>query len=267
MHGLIRRNHARFHNTTKLFPLGCNRQAEEIPIYLRPEKFLRWPLAAPRQNRRENIPRSLSARANAKLPPRAPSLEQPSPRQTRIILCAPAASSTGIRDHPAAPASNRNPSEAQLFAFDSCSSSTRIVGVSSTARRKRNHASSGTCRTSFAAQYRSDPRRSIQTLRPATVNPSRAASAPHSGSAPTIISAAPLRPLPPNVDRNASPPSISAQASSCAVRALKAESSKLVRPEHDGPKISVSAPRGNPPVNESISGMPLETVTTSWRSR
>src|ERR1700735_268166 len=65
----------------------------------------------------------------------------------------------------------------------------------------------------------------------------------------------------------ASHPSIRANASAVAVLAAKAESSKLVRPEQAGPKISVSAPRGKPPANESISAMPVETVSTAWRSR
>src|SRR5271154_2577833 len=65
----------------------------------------------------------------------------------------------------------------------------------------------------------------------------------------------------------ASHPSISAHASAWAVLAAKAESSKLVRPEQVGPKISVSAPRGKPPASESISAMPVETVSTTWRSR
>src|SRR5271154_4416574 len=65
----------------------------------------------------------------------------------------------------------------------------------------------------------------------------------------------------------ASHPSISAHASAWAVLAAKAESSKLVRPEQAGPKISVSAPRGKPPASESISAIPVETVSTTWRSR
>ena len=52
-----------------------------------------------------------------------------------------------VRSQQAPSASIRNPKEAQVFAFDSCSKSTKTVGVSSTARRKRNHDSSGTCRT------------------------------------------------------------------------------------------------------------------------
>jgi hypothetical protein len=35
----------------------------------------------------------------------------------------------------------------------------------------------------------------------------------------------------------------------------------LVRPEDAIPQISVRAPRGNPPVNSSISRMPLETIS------
>src|SRR5271156_1261838 len=178
----------------------------------------------------------------------------------------PAALSTGIRDQPAAPASSRNPNEAQLFAFDSCSSSIRIVGVSSTARRKRNQESSGTWRTSRGAISLKST--AINPKPPPCSNKSVARSVcstfrqrPHNNFRNSTPAAAA------ECGSNASPPSINAQDSSCAVRARRAESSKLVRPEHDGPKISVSAPRGKPPVNKSISGMPLETVTTSWRSR
>jgi hypothetical protein len=65
---------------------------------------------------------------------------------------------------------------------------------------------------------------------------------------------------------NASHPSIRAHASAFIVLTLKAENSKLVRPEQGGPKISVSAPRGNPPANASTSEMPVGTFS-AWRSR
>src|SRR5271168_3977800 len=226
---------------------------------------------------------SLAARGSAAKPPRkypslplcmrerdtAPRALRPSsshPQGSREKSTRSATPSIGIRDQPTAPDSSRNPNEAQLFAFDSCSSSIRIVGVSSTARRKRNQESSGTCRTSRGAislrstainpkpppcSNRSVARSVCSTFRQRTHNNFR-------NSTPAAAA---------ECGSNASPPSINAQDSSCAVRALKAESSKLVRSEHDGPKISVSAPRGNPPVNKSISGMPLETVTTSRRSR
>src|SRR5260370_25794315 len=59
----------------------------------------------------------------------------------------------------------------------------------------------------------------------------------------------------------------SAHTSPSAVREAKAESSKLVRPEHAAPQISVIAPRGNPPTSASISGMPVDTNSNALRSR
>src|ERR1700684_1305566 len=279
MHGLIRQNHRQISQPQPLFPLDCNRQAEKIQFYPRLKNsfaFAGHPRLRSKTAAKISRAPFLHPRTRY-FPPRAPSFEQPSPRQTRIIRRAPKsrfhrtphpppAPPTGIRHPPPAPASNRNPNEAQLFAFDSCSSSIKIVGVSSTARRNRNQESSGTCRTSRGAislkstainpkpppcNSKSVARSVCSTFRQRTHNNFR-------NSTPAASA---------ECGSNASPPSISAQASSCAVRALNAASSKLVRPEHEGPKISVSAPRGNPPVNKSISGMPLETVTTSWRPR
>ena len=168
--------------------------------------------------------------------------------------------------HEAPSAPIRNPKEAQVFAFDSCSKSTRTVGVSSTALRKRNHDSSGTCRTN----------RGAISLKSTAMNPNpppcksksvarKLCSIFLQRTHKSFRSSTPAASA--ECGSKASAPSIKAQASSCAVRALKAESSKLVRPEQEGPKISVNAPRGNPPVNESISGMPVETVVTTLRSR
>src|SRR5258707_10707374 len=61
--------------------------------------------------------------------------------------------------------------------------------------------------------------------------------------------------------------STSAHTSPSAVREAKAESSKLVRPEHAAPQISVIAPRGNPPTNASISDTPVDTNSKALRSR
>jgi hypothetical protein len=52
-----------------------------------------------------------------------------------------------VAAHRASPLSKRNTNDAHVFACDSCSSNSKIVGVSSTARRKRNQAFSGTWRT------------------------------------------------------------------------------------------------------------------------
>ena len=65
----------------------------------------------------------------------------------------------------------------------------------------------------------------------------------------------------------ASRPSTRAQTSPSTVREASAANSKLVRPEHGGPQISVKPPRGNPPVRSSISAIPAETVSAILRSR
>src|ERR1700677_2684252 len=267
MHCLIRQNHRQIsqHNKNyfRLAATGRLKQSQSIRVLKIPALAVPGAAAKPPRKypafpfctrERDTSPRALRPSRNHR-------------QGTREYSTAPpAALSTGSRDQPAAPASSRSPNEAQLFAFDSCSSSTKTVGVSSTARRKRNQESRGTCRTSRGAMSlkstainpnpppcnnKSVARSVCSTFRQRTHNNFR-------NSTPAASA---------ECGSNASPPSINAQASSCAVRALKAESSKLVRLEHEGPKISVSAPRGNPPVNKSISGMPLETVTTSCRSR
>ena len=157
--------------------------------------------------------------------------------------------------HEAPSAPIRNPKEAQVFAFDSCSKSTRTVGVSSTALRKRNHDSSGTCRTN----------RGAISLKSTAMNPNpppcksksvarKLCSIFLQRTHKSFRSSTPAASA--ECGSKASAPSIKAQASSCAVRALKAESSKLVRPEEEGPKISVNAPRGNPPVTNRFPECP-----------
>src|SRR5579883_2733330 len=62
-----------------------------------------------------------------------------------------------------------------------------------------------------------------------------------------------------------SQPSTSAHASASLVLPAKAETSRVARPEQGGPQISVSAPRGNPPVSESTSETPNGAVSTRIR--
>src|ERR1700683_2367908 len=173
---------------------------------------------------------------------------------------------SSVVDHRAGSASIRKTSEAQVLAFDSGSSTTRIVGVSSTARRKRNQTSSGTWpSTSARISLRS---RAMKPKPPPCKSRSvarKVCSMFRHRTQSNCFSSTPAASA--ECGSKASHPSISAQASARAVLAAKAENSKLVRPEQAGPKISVSAPRGKPPASESISAMPVETVSTTWRSR
>jgi len=63
----------------------------------------------------------------------------------------------------------------------------------------------------------------------------------------------------------ASSASTKAQTSSLSVACARIESSRLVRPEEAGPKISVRQPRGRPPVAWSTSGMPEQTHSGDGR--
>src|SRR6202022_3346678 len=65
---------------------------------------------------------------------------------------------------------------------------------------------------------------------------------------------------------SASVVSTRAQTSSRRVAAARAASSTLVRPEEAKPEISLRHPRGRPPVRESISRMPLETLSGEGRT-
>ena len=205
------------------------------------------------------------ARSTSPLPP-APQLP-PSKRAdefaaqkspTRFSL---AASTHRPRSNP-----TRNTSDAHVFAFASCSISIRIVGVSSTTRRNRNHAFNGTCRTVAAGI----------SLRSTAIipNPPPCNSKSVDRSACSIFrqrthsscfNSTPAAAAP--CGSKASRPSTSAHTSACAVRDASAETSRLVRPEQGGPQISVNPPRGNPPVSASISGTPADTISTSFRSR
>lgn len=62
--------------------------------------------------------------------------------------------------------------------------------------------------------------------------------------------------------------STTAQTSSCWVASASVANMKLVRPEDAGPKISVRAPRGKPPLmNESICGIPVAITSAGLFSR
>jgi hypothetical protein len=50
------------------------------------------------------------------------------------------------------------------------------------------------------------------------------------------------------------------------VAAAKADNNMLVRPEEDGPQISLKHPRGKPPVSPSISRTPVEIISGAGRT-
>jgi len=171
-----------------------------------------------------------------------------------------------VCDHVVSRARSRSTREAQLFAFDSCSRTRRIVGVYSTARRKRNHTGRETERTTcVGVSLRSS---AIKPKPPPWISRSVARRAWSAFRQRTQTSCRSLTPaISAEWGSNASRASTSAQTSDAAVREASAEISKLVLPEHGGPQISVKLPRGSPPVRSSIGGMPVGTVSTIRRSR
>src|SRR5580692_10744924 len=203
MHCLIRQNRRQI-SYQKLFPFGCNRQTEEIPIHPRPKNpfvghsrrrgkttakipcipFLH---ARTRHLSPRSFPRATIPKATANNPLYVPPHLPPRPP--------PASATTPPPPLPAAIPTKRNSSRSIPAPAAPEPSAYLPPRAENGTRNPAAHAAP------TAAQYQSSPRQSIQTLRPATANPSRAASAPHSGNAPTIISAIPLRPLPPNVDQ------------------------------------------------------------------
>jgi len=72
----------------------------------------------------------------------------PRPSSSRASVCR---KSPAVDAHRAAPFCIRSTSEAHVFAFASGSITSKIVCVSSTARRHRNHTFSGTCRSTRGA--------------------------------------------------------------------------------------------------------------------
>ena len=142
------------------------------------------------------------------------------------------------------------------------------MGVFSIARRKRNHqdemilraVGAGTSAISSTTRPKPPPcsKRSA-ALNARSTLPAQRIHNKRAKSTPAFAA---------NAGPNESPVSTSAQISSRDVNSLKIESSRLVRPEDACPKISVMAPRGKPPpVNESISGTPVERNSANRFSR
>ncbi len=145
-----------------------------------------------------------------------------------------------------------NTSEAHVFAFVSCSSSRKIVGVFSTILRKRNHACSVELAAPFSARCRSRPVPPFQN-RPCSSRIRRAqglvdvlAAQPHK----ILFSSTPAASA--ECGSKASRLSTRAQASGCRVRPAKAASSRLVCLSREARKFPREPPRGNPlPVHRS----------------
>src|ERR1022692_325680 len=181
--------------------------------------------------------------------------------------------------------SNRTTREAQVLAQGSCSMSNSTVAVGSTARRKRNHEVSGTRRALSAGI---SPRSSTTMPKPppcssrsVTFNTcSRRPSAARGGW--SLCDGKLERSLQrPHSRRSRSTPAATAEAGSKLslastsahtsrqpVACASAASITPVRPEEAGPVISLSAPRGRPPVSASSAANPVETVSGAarWRS-
>src|SRR5664279_3423012 len=180
--------------------------------------------------------------------------------------------------------SNRTTREAQVFAQGSCSMSNSTVVVGSTARRKRNHEVSGTRRAlSVGISPRSSttmPKPPPCSSRSVTFNTcSRRPSAARGGwslcndkldrslqrthssrSRSTPAAAA-------EAGSKLSLASTSAHTSRRRVASASAANITPVRPEEAAPAISLSAPRGRPPVSVSSAATPVETVSGAARSR
>src|SRR3954463_13147079 len=182
---------------------------------------------------------------------------------------------------------------AQLFAYGSCSKTSRAVLVFSIARRKRNQVANGIFRATLGAtSFRSTttiPNPPACKSRSVTFNtcsrfenfvPEQRTQSKRLRSTPAATA---------DAGSNAPLASISAQHSCrAAVASAKAESIRLVHPEESGAlsvsfftakplrptefttgrglntssgreKNSVTAPRGNPPVRRSSSAIPLGT--------
>src|ERR1035437_3844464 len=181
--------------------------------------------------------------------------------------------------------SNRTTREAQVFAQGSCSMSNSTVAVGSTARRKRNHEVSGTRRALSAGI---SPRSSTTMPKPPPCNSrsvtfntcSRRPSAARGGW--SLCDGKLERSLQRTHNRRSrSTPAVAAEAGSKLslastsahtsrrpVACASAASITPVRPEETGPAISLSAPRGRPPVSASSAANPVETVSGAarWRS-
>ncbi len=170
----------------------------------------------------------------------------------------------------------------------SCSMSSSTVEVGSTVRRKRNHDVNGTRRVLSAGMSpissTTMPKPPLCSSRSVTFNtcsrrrralPCGRALRPKSGvtsgsrslqrihSRRSSTTPAALA----DAGSKLSPASTSAHTSWRCVAAARAEIIMPVRPEETGPVISLSAPRGRPPVSASSSAMPMGTVCGAMRSR
>ena len=136
--------------------------------------------------------------------------------------------------HSAASLSTRSTNEAHDLAFDSCESTSKIVDVSSTARRNRNHTFNGTLRTSrtgasaisSTTNPNPPPCNSKSSDRKACSSPCERTHKSFGKNTPEACELA---------GSNASCASTSAQASEAEVRAANAECKMEVFPEHGGP--------------------------------
>ena len=148
-------------------------------------------------------------------------------------------------------------SEAQERTHESAATMTKAVGVFSTVRRNRYHHEEMIRRTSLPAMSprsrNTSPkpppcrRRSVALNACSTFAEQRTQS---SWSKSNSVPAA-------ETGSKTSLVSINAHTSLCVAARESTESIKLVRPEDGGPKISVTAPRGSPPIIESTSSIPV----------
>ena len=180
--------------------------------------------------------------------------------------------------------SRRTTSEAQVFAQDSCSTNRSTVAVGSTARRKRNHEFIGTRRALCGGM---SPRSSTTMPNPPPCS-RRSVTFKICSKRPNALRCDVCRKADGWIcslqrihnSRSRSTPAAAAEAgskrslaststhTSCRrVASPKAASITPVRPEEAGPTISLSAPRGSPPVRASSCAMPMGTVIGAARSR
>src|SRR5579875_2376072 len=146
--------------------------------------------------------------------------------------------------HRASLASIRSTNDAHVFAFGSCSSATRIVGVFSTARRMRNHTGSGIARATRAGV--SPKSSAISPNPPPCINKSVARSAWSTFRHRTHSNCPSRPPPPPNVDRTrpAHPPAHTLpQLPSAPPSPPSARSSALTTPARKFPSTPRAAAR------------------------
>lgn len=172
-----------------------------------------------------------------------------------------------VEDHNSASFLSSNANEAQDRTQDPWAITTSAVGLFSTTRRKRYHQdemirraccggtsprSSATRPKPLLCKSRSVALNACSMLAAQRTQSNRSKSTPASAA-----------------DEGSSTSFVSTRAhtSWCVVARTRAESIKLVRPEDAGPKISVIAPRGSPPVTASTSATPVESTSAAAFSR